>query len=100
MLFQLLPYSSRVGLSIIFGFFENMRVEVTTAKDGGKLADLRVRAMKESLIAVGRFDPTRARARFLSDYCPEQTKIFYSSDILLGFRAICAARKSLIFKSQ
>lgn len=36
--------------------------------DAQALANLRVDAMKESLEAVGRFDPERARARFLSTF--------------------------------
>lgn len=62
-----------------------MKVEIATVADGEMLADLRVRAMQESLVAVGRFDPVRARERFLSDYSPEQTQLFYRSDALLGF---------------
>ena len=62
-----------------------MRVEIATVADGEVLADLRVRAMKDSLQAIGRFDPVRARERFLSDYSPGQTMIFYDSDAMLGF---------------
>ena len=36
--------------------------------DAPALADLRVRAMRASLEAVGRFDPDRARARFLDSF--------------------------------
>jgi GNAT superfamily N-acetyltransferase len=42
-------------------------------QDAQALADLRVAAMRPSLEAVGRFDPLRARERFLSDYSPEHT---------------------------
>ena len=41
--------------------------------DGKKLADLRVTAMRPSLEAVGRFDPDRARQRFLSGFAPRET---------------------------
>jgi GNAT superfamily N-acetyltransferase len=37
------------------------------------LAELRVRAMRESLEAAGRFDPTRARERFLESFVPAHT---------------------------
>ena len=62
-----------------------MRVEIATASDGEMLVDIRVRAMKESLLAISRFDPVRARERFLSDYSPEDTRIFYSSTGVSGF---------------
>lgn len=45
------------------------------ADEGAQLADLRVRAMRESLQAVGRFDPARARARFLDSFEPADTQV-------------------------
>ncbi|MGI1678248.1 MAG: GNAT family N-acetyltransferase [Cellvibrionaceae bacterium] len=41
--------------------------------EGDVLAALRVAAMKESLKAIGRFDPERARNRFLDTFSPENT---------------------------
>ncbi|MFO1312061.1 MAG: GNAT family N-acetyltransferase [Burkholderiales bacterium] len=38
------------------------------------LADLRVAAMRESLESAGRFDPERARARFLDAFDPSCTR--------------------------
>jgi GNAT superfamily N-acetyltransferase len=43
------------------------------AGDAEKLAELRVLAMRESLEAIGRFDPDRARARFLTGFEPSNT---------------------------
>jgi len=44
------------------------------ASDAEALATLRVAAMRESLERVGRFDPVRARERFLSGFSPEHTR--------------------------
>jgi GNAT superfamily N-acetyltransferase len=41
--------------------------------DGELLADVRVEAMRESLERIGRFDPIRARERFLSNFTPALT---------------------------
>ena len=42
--------------------------------DGEPLADVRVEAMRESLERAGRFDLTRARERFLSNFAPALTR--------------------------
>lgn len=47
------------------------RFHPATEADATKLADLRVQAMRPSLMAAGRFDPARARDRFLSNYVPK-----------------------------
>jgi len=41
--------------------------------DAEALATLRVEAMRESLERIGRFDPVRARERFLTGFSPEHT---------------------------
>lgn len=53
--------------------------------DPGALAALRVAAMRPSLEAIGRFDPQRARDRFLSTYDPRDTQTLYSGGNLAGF---------------
>lgn len=51
--------------------------------DAEDLASLRVEAMRESLENVGRFDPVRARSRFLSSFCAAHTR-----HILCGGRPV------------
>ena len=46
----------------------NIFLRQVSNSDADLLADLRVRAMKESLEAVGRFDPIRAKSRFLDNF--------------------------------
>lgn len=53
--------------------------------DGQALADLRVAAMKESLQAVGRFDPVRARERFLTGFDPGCTQQILQNGSQIGF---------------
>ena len=52
-----------------------MEIEIVQATDadGAPLAELRVAAMRESLEAAGRFEPERARARFLNSFDPSVT---------------------------
>lgn len=44
------------------------------ASDAEALVQLRIEAMRESLERIGRFDPVRARERFLSGFSPEHTR--------------------------
>ncbi len=53
--------------------------------DGDLLADLRVRAMKDSLEAVGRFDPIRAKNRFLENFDPLFTQEILLNNERVGF---------------
>ena len=46
-----------------------------TTTQGESLAEIRVQAMRESLERIGRFDPQRARDRFLSSFSPECTTV-------------------------
>jgi GNAT superfamily N-acetyltransferase len=48
-----------------------LEYEISEASDAEAMATLRVEAMKESLEAIGRFDPVRARQRFLSSFDPK-----------------------------
>jgi GNAT superfamily N-acetyltransferase len=54
-------------------------------EDADALADLRVRAMKDSLEALGRFDPVRARERFLLGFEPNCTQQIFQNAVLVGF---------------
>ena len=58
------------------------------AADGGELAELRVAAMRESLERVGRFDPVRARERFLAGFAPQHTRHILCSGSRVGFLVV------------
>ncbi len=53
--------------------------------DPNTLAEIRVEAMRPSLQAVGRFDPDRARQRFLTRFDPKDTKVLRVDGQLIGF---------------
>ena len=53
--------------------------------DGAALADLRVLAMRDSLERIGRYDPQRARQRFLATYDPACTWQLHHGGALAGF---------------
>jgi ribosomal protein S18 acetylase RimI-like enzyme len=53
--------------------------------DADALATLRVRAMRESLEQLGRFDAERARARFLSNFEPSFTRHIVQDGKTVGF---------------
>jgi GNAT superfamily N-acetyltransferase len=60
----------------------------TTVEDGASLADLRVEAMRESLERIGRFDPVRARERFLGGFVPANTCAIELGGRRVGFLAV------------
>jgi len=62
-----------------------LQFRATGPEDAEALADLRVLAMKDSLVALGRFDPIRARERFLSGFEPGCTQQIFQKDLLVGF---------------
>ena len=51
-----------------------IKLEPVAEQDAPALAELRVRAMRESLERVGRFDAQRARERFLSGFSQSHTR--------------------------
>ena len=61
-----------MGLTLPQG---DLRLVPATDADAQGLADLRAAAMRPSLQAIGRFDPVRARDRFLSTFVAEDTRI-------------------------
>ncbi len=62
-------------------------LRIETAKDinAELLAEIRVEAMRPSLQAVNRFDPERAKKRFLSAFQASDTKIIYFEEKRVGF---------------
>lgn len=62
----------------LYGRLRNFAMDTVTLvsaslDDADALAELRVLAMRPSLEAIGRFDPERARGRFLADFDPAAT---------------------------
>ncbi|ELI5429548.1 GNAT family N-acetyltransferase [Vibrio parahaemolyticus] len=56
--------------------------------DGEILAEIRVSSMKQSLEAIGRFEPNRARNRFLDNYEFQNTTKIYANNVLVGFYSV------------
>lgn len=52
------------------------------------LVELRLLAMRPSLETAGRFNPTRARKRFIDEFSPEHTVILLDNDQLIGCFAL------------
>lgn len=57
-------------------------------EDGEQLVALRIDAMRPSLEQVGRFDPNRARERFLAGFDPDQTKHIVCDGQRVGFLVV------------
>lgn len=72
-------------------------VEVS-ADDAEILADLRVSAMRESLENLGRFDPERARLRFIQNFEPQKTTKIECQESLIGFYMIDILEKEIWLK--
>ncbi|MEX3764837.1 GNAT family N-acetyltransferase [Paraburkholderia phenoliruptrix] len=60
----------------------------TTESDADTLADIRTAAMRESLERIGRFDPQRARERFLASFDPALCWFIETDGIRTGFIVI------------
>jgi GNAT superfamily N-acetyltransferase len=64
--------------------------------DAEALVALRILAMRESLERVGRFDPERARQRFLSTFSPEHTRHIVIAGERTGFVVVKRDREGLL----
>ncbi|MFT4060577.1 MAG: GNAT family N-acetyltransferase [Legionella sp.] len=63
----------------------NLKIYPATSHDALMLADIRVNAMRPSLEAINRFDPIRARNRFLSSFEEKDTFVLTINDTVAGF---------------
>jgi ribosomal protein S18 acetylase RimI-like enzyme len=59
--------------------------ESTTHADAEMLVEMRILAMRESLERIGRFDPQRARDRFLASFEPSRCKFIVVDGTSVGF---------------
>ncbi len=62
-----------------------VQLEPVSEHDAEALVMLRIEAMRESLERIGRFDPQRARERFLSGFAPEHTQHIVAEGRRVGF---------------
>jgi GNAT superfamily N-acetyltransferase len=62
-----------------------LRYEAVDEAAFDALADIRVAAMRDSLMRVGRFDPERARQRLRASFWPEDTWAIVLDDVRVGF---------------
>ena len=67
---------------------DTIKFVVASADDAEALGDLRVEVMRPSLEALGRFDPVRARERFLVSFDPDTTQKIEMGGELIGFYAV------------
>ena len=63
----------------------SIRFVSATPEDFEDLLALRIDAMRESLERIGRFDPARARERFLSGFSAERTRYVEYENQRVGF---------------
>jgi GNAT superfamily N-acetyltransferase len=66
------------------------------ATDAEALVAIRIAAMRESLERIGRFDPARARDRFLSDFDPACTRFIQVEGVRVGFIVLKTAEQGLL----
>jgi ribosomal protein S18 acetylase RimI-like enzyme len=64
--------------------------------DAADLADRRAEAMRASLEAVGRYDPQRARKRFLHTFDPRHTRAIDAAGERVGFVVVRPADEGLL----
>lgn len=64
--------------------------------DAEELVALRIAAMRDSLTRIGRFDPQRARERFLSGYLPAHTRHIELAGRRVGFVVVKPEPQALL----
>lgn len=77
-----------VGMEDRIVQLDRYRTRIADETQAERLADIRVEAMRPSLEAAGRFDPDRARERFLKSFRPEDTRILCLDDSVVGFYVV------------
>lgn len=65
-----------------------MEIESVAVDEGPSLAEIRAKAMKPSLEALGRFNEERVRSRFLETFVPSETRKIIENGQLAGFFVI------------
>ena len=70
--------------------------ESTKHSDAETLVQMRIRAMRESLERIGRFDPQRARDRFLSSFEPSECKFILIDGVSVGFVVVRLVESHLV----
>jgi len=63
---------------------QTISYRIASPNDVEALLSLRLRAMRGSLERVGRFDPDRARARFLASFQPDLMRLAYLDEEFVG----------------
>lgn len=63
----------------------NLSFTSTDSADADVLVDIRIAAMRESLERIGRFDPQRARERFLASFDPALCRFIGADGVRVGF---------------
>jgi len=63
----------------------NLTFASTDSSDTNVLVDIRIAAMRESLERIGRFDPQRARERFLASFDPSLCRFIVADGVRVGF---------------
>jgi GNAT superfamily N-acetyltransferase len=74
----------------------DITLSAATAADAEALVTLRVEATHESLQRIGRFDPARARERFLSSFRPERTRHVVLNGARVGFVVVTPYEQGLL----
>jgi GNAT superfamily N-acetyltransferase len=69
-------------------FAMDIAFPTTTHSDVDTLVAIRIAAMRESLERIGRFDPQRARERFLASFNPALCRFIEIDGVQLGFLLI------------
>ncbi|MEN9490381.1 MAG: hypothetical protein RJA63_830 [Pseudomonadota bacterium] len=73
-----------------------IRFVASRVDDAERLVALRIEAMRDSLTRLGRFDPQRARDRFLEGFKPETCELVLSGERLVGFVVVKPGDQGLL----
>lgn len=65
-----------------------LEFESTHPEHVDELVRVRIRAMRDSLTSIGRFDPERARERFVAGFNPDYTRFINFGGLRVGFLVV------------
>jgi N-acetylglutamate synthase-like GNAT family acetyltransferase len=76
----------------------NVTFADATYSDAETLVQIRIEAMRESLERIGRFDPQRARERFLSSFDPDFCRFVLMDGETVGFVVVKPTVDALVLE--
>lgn len=74
---------------------KGIKLKTAVQEDFSKLNNLRLAAMKDSLVKAGRYNPERSKERFRKSFKPHNTQIIYINKQIVGFFMVSVSKSCM-----